>query len=84
VYEELGRGFTLLAFDVDEQTVGTFERAAAALGMPLKIIRDTYLNGRTAYESRLILVRPDQYVVWTGDSVPDNPGGLMRKVIGRN
>jgi 2-polyprenyl-6-methoxyphenol hydroxylase-like FAD-dependent oxidoreductase len=84
VYEELGSGFTLLAFDSDDQTVGAFERTAAKLGIPLKVIRDTYDDGRTAYESHLVLVRPDQYVVWTGDSAPDDPVALMRRVIGRD
>jgi 2-polyprenyl-6-methoxyphenol hydroxylase-like FAD-dependent oxidoreductase len=82
VFEELGRGFTLLAFDAPGSVTAGFEQAAAKLNMPLKIIGDSFLDGRKAYESRLILVRPDQYVVWADDEPPENIEALMRKVTG--
>jgi hypothetical protein len=80
VFAELGPDFTLLAFDADAQS---FERAAESLDLPLKVVRDSYAEGRTAYEARLILVRPDQYVVWTGDVAPQDATGLMAKMVGR-
>ncbi len=82
VYEELGAGFTLLAFDAEDSTVKAFEETAGALNVPLKVVRDTFEGDRREFESRLILVRPDQYVAWTGDTPPDGITGLIRKVAG--
>ena len=83
LFEELGMGFTLFAFDADATTVTAFEKAAAVLGVPLKLVRDTYSGGRQAYEARLILVRPDQYIVWAGDAPPMEPADIVGKAIGR-
>jgi hypothetical protein len=60
VYEELSAGFTLLAFDAEESAVKAFEETAWSLNMPLKVVRDTFEGDRRKFESRLILVRPDQ------------------------
>jgi hypothetical protein len=46
-------------------------------------VRDTFGGGREAYEHRLVLVRPDQYVAWTGDELPPDLPALMRTVTGR-
>jgi len=83
VFEELGRDFTLLAFGAEDRTVAAFERAAKTLNVPLKIVRDSYNDGRTAYEAKLIVVRPDRYVAWTSNSAPDDAGAVVGKVIGR-
>ncbi len=82
VYEELVQDFTLLAFDADDSTVVGFERAAASLNVPLKTVRDSYGGGREAYEAKLILVRPDQFVAWCGNAGPDDAAAVMGKVVG--
>jgi hypothetical protein len=83
VFEELGPGFTLLAFGVDDAATDGFERSAQALDVPFKVVRDSYADSRTKYETRMTLVRPDQFVAWTGDAAPDDAGAIMRKVAGR-
>jgi len=82
VFEELGDGFTLLAFDAEDQSVRSLEAAARQNHVPLKVIRDSYADGREQYESRLVLVRPDQYVVWAADAAPTEPKGLISRVSG--
>jgi hypothetical protein len=54
------------------------------LKVPLKVIEDSYAGGREAYGCRLILVRPDQFIAWTGDAAPDDAPALLRKVAGRD
>jgi 2-polyprenyl-6-methoxyphenol hydroxylase-like FAD-dependent oxidoreductase len=80
VFEELGLGFTLLAFDADPRAL---EDVARSLSIPVKIVRDSYAGGRERYGNRLVLVRPDQHVAWVGNVPPDNPAELWLKVTGR-
>jgi 2-polyprenyl-6-methoxyphenol hydroxylase-like FAD-dependent oxidoreductase len=82
VFEELGRGFTLLAFDAAADDVARIERAARARKVPLTVIRDTLADGREAYGCKLILVRPDQFIAWCRDTV-DDADALMRRVTGQ-
>ena len=79
---ELGPGFTLLALDASDAAVAAFEGAAKAEGVPLNVVRDTAADDRRAYEAKLILVRPDQYVVWMGDDAPGDEQRVVRRVVG--
>jgi hypothetical protein len=83
VFEELGEVFTLLAFDADDRAVRSLEDAARATNVPLKVVRDTYDGGREQYASRLVLVRPDQYVAWASDAAPSDVQALFARVAGQ-
>ncbi|MBS3940480.1 MAG: FAD-dependent monooxygenase [Actinobacteria bacterium] len=83
VYERFGIGFTLLALDAADDDVHAIERAARDGKVPLTVIKDTLTDGRAAYGSRLVLVRPDQFVAWTGDEAPADVDHLVRTVTGR-
>jgi len=83
VFEELGKEFTLFVFDGEDATVTKFAQAAEAMRVPLKIVRDSYEDGRRAYEAKFILVRPDRYVAWTGINPPSDAAGIIGRVTGR-
>jgi hypothetical protein len=82
VFEELGSGFTLLAFGAEDGEVRAFEDAATSARAPLKVIRDSYVDDRLAYEARLVLVRPDQHVVWAGNDAPADARAVMATATG--
>jgi hypothetical protein len=50
--------------------------------VPLKIIRDSDHDGRTAYEAKLMLVRPDRYVAWLSDIAPARTDAVIARAVG--
>ena len=84
VFEALGDGFTLLAFDDDEVAASRFETAAKTAGVPLKVIRDSLAGGREAYGAHFVLVRPDQFVAWADDAAPADAAAIIRQATGRD
>jgi 4-hydroxyisophthalate hydroxylase len=83
VFEELGDGFTLFAFDRDETTAVAFAQAAKALHVPLKIVCDSFDQGRRAYEAKFILVRPDRYIAWTENSPRTTAVSILAKAVAK-
>lgn len=85
VYDALGPGFTLLAFDAEASAVQSFIDAAAAAGLPLAVVRDRFDGERARYASRLILVRPDQFVAWAAPDAasPVDAVGVLQRAVGR-
>ncbi|PXX71511.1 2-polyprenyl-6-methoxyphenol hydroxylase-like FAD-dependent oxidoreductase [Nocardia tenerifensis] len=72
LYDHLGDEFSLVG-DLTEPIVAAFAEAAAAEGIPLKLV-DHPATG-------LALVRPDQHVAWAGDD-PRDPREVLRRAIG--
>lgn len=82
IFERLAGGFTLVALAGGEQPAAAFRAAAGALRVPLRVITDTFDGQRAAYGRRCILVRPDQYVAWTGNGPPADATALLRRAAG--
>ena len=80
VFDALGDGFTLLAFDTNTDA---FEQAASELGLPLTIVRDTRAGGREKLGAGLVLIRPDQFVAQVGDKPPVDLVAALRQAIGQ-
>ena len=82
LFEQLGDGFTLVDLGASQAVVADFERAAAGLAVPLKVVRDTTADTRDFYRARLLLVRPDQFVAWTSDADAINPAAILKRAVG--
>jgi len=67
-FEVLGPGFTLLALDADAAGVQAFREAAASLELPLTVVESSATGEAARYAARWVLVRPDQFVAWSGDA----------------
>jgi 2-polyprenyl-6-methoxyphenol hydroxylase-like FAD-dependent oxidoreductase len=81
LFDKFGRGFTLLRFAAAADTAA-FERAAAARGIPLSILDVPLPEGRELYGRDLALIRPDLYVTWRGDQLPNDSETLLARVTG--
>ena len=84
VYDALGPGFTLLALGAADGAVDGFAHAAAALGIPLTIVRDDAPGDAGPYAARLILVRPDHFIAWCGNDLAErDPIELLAAASGQ-
>ena len=77
-----GRGFVLLKLgSADVETAGLVD-AGRAVGLPLELIEIDEPHVIAAYQTRLVLVRPDGHVAWRGDQPPTDPKLLIDCVRG--
>jgi 2-polyprenyl-6-methoxyphenol hydroxylase-like FAD-dependent oxidoreductase len=76
-----GDGFILLRFDPTADASALAD-AAARRNVPFKIIDLENADARRLYVSKLVLVRPDGFVAWRGESLPDDPLRLIDAIRG--
>lgn len=80
LFDLLGPGFTLLRFaGIDVQPLVD---AAERRGVPLEVVDIRDDHARRLYERDLVLIRPDQHVVWRGNALPDAPVRVVDRVRG--
>ena len=77
-----GDGFVLLRLGANPPSGQPLADAAAARGVPLRIValEDEGIAG--LYEQPLVLVRPDGHVAWRGPAVPDDALAVIDRVRG--
>ncbi|WP_345803516.1 FAD-dependent monooxygenase [Mesorhizobium sp. YIM 152430] len=77
VYDRLGSGFTLLCLGkAGNGEIERFRAAANGTGVPLTVVKDDVPGEAADYRARYVLVRPDQFVAFAGDTL--DPGILAR------
>jgi hypothetical protein len=82
LFDQFGRGFTLLRLGGGAPDANPIEAAARRRGVPLKVIDLPGADGRDLYGRDLALIRPDQYVAWRGNAPPSDPDRLIGRLVG--
>jgi 2-polyprenyl-6-methoxyphenol hydroxylase-like FAD-dependent oxidoreductase len=78
LYDELGKGFTLIDFGASADARGLM-MAAQMRGVPIKIL--SLDRPSDLYRSKLVLIRPDQHIAWHGERAGD-PLAVIDRVRG--
>jgi 2-polyprenyl-6-methoxyphenol hydroxylase-like FAD-dependent oxidoreductase len=81
VYDALGPDYTLVRFR-PQINAAPLMRAAAAVGLPLKLLDVEPHQRLKAPRTPLIIVRPDQMIAWRGDAAPADPAKLVDRLRG--
>ncbi len=82
LYDHFGKGFTLLRLDGSKLKTEAFEQVAANQGIPLTVLDVSMPEARELYGRDLVIVRPDRYIAWRGDAVPEDVGAIFAIVTG--
>jgi hypothetical protein len=83
LFDQFGKGFTLLRLGGRAPDTSAIEAAARRHHVPLKVIDLPQADVRDLYGRDLALIRPDQYVAWSGDAPPSDPDRLIERIIGK-
>ncbi|GGI27558.1 MULTISPECIES: FAD-dependent monooxygenase [Bradyrhizobium] len=78
-YDLLGRDYTLVDFESGEPLEALLE-AAKLRRLPLSVVRCPAPG--QPYQSKLVLVRPDQHIAWHGNAPPEDPTAVIDRVRG--
>ena len=85
LYDDLGRGFTLLRIGAAAPEVSSLRLAFANRQVPLAILEITETVALEKYQHYpLVLVRPDQHIAWRATTVPADPISVVDLVTARN
>lgn len=82
LFDVFASGFTLLRLAKSAPDGADLASAAAARGVPLRVVTITDGGLRDVYQRDLVLIRPDQHVAWRANREPDDAAGLIARIIG--
>jgi 2-polyprenyl-6-methoxyphenol hydroxylase-like FAD-dependent oxidoreductase len=83
IFDQLGAGFTLVRVGEVDANAEAFREAGRELGVPVKVLDLPSKPAMDLYQTRLMLVRPDQHIAWRGDEPPSDWHNVLCIVIGR-
>ncbi len=78
----LGLGYTLLSFGGEDHVREAFQKAADHRNLPFTVITDNSMEARDAYGAIYILVRPDHFVAWAGNTLEVPEDKILARACG--
>ena len=81
-WDKLGSFFTLIELTGNSDGAAKFGAAAASRGIPLNILEIEDPGLKEAYDIEAILVRPDEFIAWSGSINGDDAGQILDRVVG--
>jgi len=78
--DHFGMDFTLM--NLRGADTNAFEQAAAALRVPLKVLRLDNDEVRRLYDADLVLIRPDQHIAWRGAASASDAKAIVSRAVG--
>lgn len=82
IFDQLGKGFTLIRLPDCKADTHPLEKAAELRSIPFKVLNVVVPDALGLYECSMLLVRPDQYIVWRGEDLPDDCHALLDCICG--
>jgi 2-polyprenyl-6-methoxyphenol hydroxylase-like FAD-dependent oxidoreductase len=77
IFDLLGAEWTLIQAGVDPPDVERLLSAAERRSVPLTLLALPDATVEAGYDRSLVLCRPDLFVAWSGDAVPDDPEAMF-------
>jgi len=77
-----GRSYVLMRLGRGAPDIAPLEDAAKRRGVPLETTAIDDAAACSAYEKKLVLVRPDGHVAWRGDALPADADAIIARVTG--
>jgi 2-polyprenyl-6-methoxyphenol hydroxylase-like FAD-dependent oxidoreductase len=81
IFDLLGSEWTLIRAGGDPPDAADLVAAAQSRTIPLKLLDLPDASPEDGYARSLVLCRPDLFVAWSGDRVPDGPGALLDHLL---
>jgi len=82
--EVLGSEFCLIALDASDAERAIIERWAAKAAVAVRAVFDSGADTRVRWNRRFILVRPDHFVTWVADVLPDDLDRILAVALGHS
>lgn len=82
IFDLLGPGWTLIRAGADAPEAADLLAAAKQRSLPLLALDLPDALPEHGFGRALVLCRPDLFVAWSGDREPEDPGGMLDRLLG--